>query len=433
MSPNTEHAMHVTKEEVNNWTSSLRDFLGLTTEREKYEARDRDSDGKTKTTESHAFNFFVAKKREGDVPPESLYENGRTQREQMDHNAYDPLRQAMSSDLTKEHREYEARMLATDGAATKPESFHFHEGKKSKLDAADNFHVNQEDLDSFSKRIRDWLGLTKAREDYNLRLPEGTGHTETEAFEFAYTNERARLRAEKGEGMQAEVSYTITKKDQQLYMTGLREANHAELARANAEYQERERDDQGRVVGTVATAPVFHESNNTRRASLEPSAPDYNISKEDTQNYMNGLRSATHAELEHANQEYQMRERDDQGRVVSTVPVAPETHDSAGYHTTLEPAYHNTVGTSDLDYYNAHAKEMRSEEARRASLEWSRRVEAGQLHTHAQGPRASIESPRTPSKPAKSIQSPSGLKPRQSQNRSSRSSSSPSPKSLSDL
>ena len=196
-----------------NGTLSLRELmdgcsvLGINeiTARELYDSMPKNAD--REIDRDMFLEHFMARPAGLEASVYGLDSKGNTQAEARDTHELDPGRRRMHAELTREKELDNARARDADTGKVKPTTgsgFSFWRSmersrRKKKVEAQEKHSVSKEEVNSYYKQMRDWAGLSAAKESYGERMgskEKGTRTTTGSMFNFFYTNERAKKKQE---------------------------------------------------------------------------------------------------------------------------------------------------------------------------------------------------------------------------------------------
>ena len=196
-----------------NGTLSFRELidgctvLGINenTARELFEAMPKNTD--REIDRDRFLEHFMARPAGLEASVYGLDAKGLTQAEARDKHELDPGRRRMHAELAREKAQYNARARDEATGKVKPTTgsgFTFwrsaeRSSKKKKVAAQEKHSVSKEEVNSYYKQMRDWAGLSAAKESYGERMgskEKGKRTTTGSMFNFFYTNERAKKKQE---------------------------------------------------------------------------------------------------------------------------------------------------------------------------------------------------------------------------------------------
>jgi hypothetical protein len=175
------------------------------TARELFEAMPKNTD--REIDRDRFLEHFMARPAGLEASVYGLDAKGLTQAEARDKHELDPGRRRMHAELAREKALYNARARDEATGKVKPTTgsgFTFwrsaeRSSKKKKVAAQEKHSVSKEEVNSYYKQMRDWAGLSAAKESYGERMgskEKGKRTTTGSMFNFFYTNERAKKKQE---------------------------------------------------------------------------------------------------------------------------------------------------------------------------------------------------------------------------------------------
>ena len=194
--------------------------------------------------------------------------------------------------------------------------------------AAEAAGVSRAEVNSWSRTLRDFAGLTREREAYEGRLAAGGGATRARGFSFLFRKPR---RARAGAAAAATETHHVTKEDLARFDRAWRARNGAFLAEERALFEARAvYDEDGRAVPTRFEAFAFATDGVERRAG--PAAAYHHTVGEEELRLVNlHRRQGLGEEMAAARASYGARVRyDEEGNALPTEAEAFDLYES-GY------------------------------------------------------------------------------------------------------
>jgi len=242
--------------------------LSLTKEKEEYTKRDKVTKPVAPNLSQIDERIAARKERKGDqgfTDLDALDDRGMTPLEAAAYHKHHARRE-MGANLTKEREAYEAR--GGVNSKTVPVAPNIKTTTTWENGQQEAYKTHGEEINSFWTNIRDWAGLAKEKEAYNERRDAGELQTKPSAFTFFYSSSRP-----KREAPPPTEDTRISTEDMNRYNANLRKEVGEELTRQSKAYEERERDEAGRIVGTQAETIHFASDDRPRKELPEAEVP----------------------------------------------------------------------------------------------------------------------------------------------------------------
>ena len=215
------------------------------------------------------------------------------------------------------------------------------------------FHVSNEEINSFYKNIRDWMGLTRERESYEARLAAGNGSTKARGFKFFWSSNIKR-----GPKKQATDKFSIGQDDIDHYNATYRKANHELLLAERARYEARPRDEDGRMLATEDEAYTFATDAIVRREGPEATY-HHTVGKDELERESRLARARLSEDAEAQRLAFQQRVQYDENGYALTTEADPFALHESGYVPLPPTVYPDRASALDIAKTDAdRRKEM---------------------------------------------------------------------------